>query len=212
MARNNQAKGEIINSLFTATGVGGTVAADLVKEFEAGDVRTSFSIKFAANVSVQDYFVTKFRDASATATNLGYGGNDFPMIRYADVILNIAEAYLNLGDNANAIIYLNMVRARAGMPSYALMLLNTSYTTKYPTLKLAILHERRIELAFEHHRWHDLIRFFTPAQLVTYFQSKAQGDYNNSPLTNISTKDYYFPIPLNEINLDKEKMTQNIGY
>ena len=212
LARNNQAKGEIINSLFTATGVGGTVAADLVKEFEAGDVRTSFSIKFAANVSVQDYFVTKFRDASATATNLGYGGNDFPMIRYADVILNIAEAYLNLGDNANAIIYLNMVRARAGMPSYALMLLNTSYTTKYPTLKLAILHERRIELAFEHHRWHDLIRFFTPAQLVTYFQSKAQGDYNNSPLTNISTKDYYFPIPLNEINLDKEKMTQNIGY
>lgn len=212
LARNNQAKGETINSLATSTGAGGTLTADLVKEFETGDVRTSFSIKFAANVSVQDYFITKFRDASAAAGTLGYGGNDFPLIRYADIILNLAEVSLYLGDNVNAIKYLDMVRARAARPGYAAMLLVPAYTAKYPTLKLAILHERRIELAFEHHRWHDLVRFFNPTELVAYIKLKAQADYNNSPLTNISAKDYYFPIPLNETKLDPVKMNQNPGY
>jgi hypothetical protein len=92
------------------------------------------------------------------------------------------------------------------------MMLDGTYATRYPTLKLAILHERRVELAFEHHRWHDLIRFFTPDELVTYFRAKSQADYNNSPLTNITTKDYYFQIPLNEYKLNPEKMPQNPGY
>jgi hypothetical protein len=43
-----------------------------------------------------------------------------------------------------------------------MMATDANYSAKYPTLKLAILHERRVELAFEHHRWHDLTRFFTP--------------------------------------------------
>ncbi len=39
-----------------------------------------------------------------------------------------------------------------------------------------------------------------------------QADYNNSPLTNFSTKDYYFPIPLNETKLNPTQMYQNPGY
>ncbi|MEI9947137.1 MAG: RagB/SusD family nutrient uptake outer membrane protein [Chitinophagaceae bacterium] len=212
LARGNQAKGETINSLAVSTGAGGAFTLDLQKEFETGDARTSFSIKYASNTSVQAYFITKFRDASNAAGTLGYGGNDFPIIRYADVILNLAEVHMYLNDNVNAIKYLDMVRTRAGMPGYAAMQSNASYTTKYPTLKLAILHERRIELAFEHHRWHDLVRFFKPDELVSYIRSKSQADYNNSPLTNITTKDYYFPIPLNEVKIDPEKMKQNPGY
>ena len=185
---------------------------DLFKEFEVGDPRTAFSIKYAANPAVQNYFITKFRDASAAAGTLGYGGNDCVIMRYADIILNLAEVSFYLGDNAGAINYINMVRARAGVPDYATMMTNPSYAAKYPTLKLAILHERRIELAFEHHRWHDLIRFFKPQELVTYIQSKSQLDYNNSPLINCSTKDYYFPIPVNETRLDPVKMYQNPGY
>ena len=212
IAANNQAKGETINSLVTSSGAGGTLTLDLFKEFEVGDPRTAFSIKYAANPAVQNYFITKFRDASAAAGTLGYGGNDCVIMRYADIILNLAEVSFYLGDNAGAINYINMVRARAGVPDYATMMTNPSYAAKYPTLKLAILHERRIELAFEHHRWHDLIRFFKPQELVTYIQSKSQLDYNNSPLINCSTKDYYFPIPVNETRLDPVKMYQNPGY
>ncbi|MET0465423.1 MAG: RagB/SusD family nutrient uptake outer membrane protein [Chitinophagaceae bacterium] len=92
------------------------------------------------------------------------------------------------------------------------MMTDPVYAAKYPTLKLAILHERRVELAFEHHRWHDLLRFFNAEQLVDYFKGKKQADYDNSPLANITTKDYYFPIPFNEFKLDPVKMYQNPGY
>lgn len=212
IAANNQARGETINSLFASTGAGGTLTADLQKEFEAGDLRTNYSIKFANHPSVQAYFITKFRDNSAGATNLGYGGNDWIVLRYADIILNLAEVYMLLNDNT-ASQYLNMVRERAQRPLYANMMANDPvYAAKYPTLKLAILHERRVELAFEHHRWHDLLRFFTKEELVAYFKGKSQADYNNSPLSNITTKDYYFPIPLNEYKLNPEKMPQNPGY
>jgi len=210
LAKNNQAKGETLISLFSSQGAGGLFTKDLLNEFETNDIRTSYSVKFAAGSN--GYYITKFRDASAAASTLGYGGNDWILVRYADVILNIAEAYMYQGDETNAIIYLNMVRKRAGMPDYATMKSDASYTSKYPTLKLAILHERRVELAFEHHRWHDLTRFFNATDLVTYFKSKSQANYDNSPLSNITTKDYYFPIPYNEVKLDPVKMYQNPGY
>lgn len=210
LARNNQAKGETINSPFVSQGSGGLFTKDLLNEFETGDVRTNFSVKFAASSNA--YFITKFRDASSAATTLGYGGNDWILIRYADVILNLAEVSMYLNDNAGAINYLNMVRTRAQRPDYATMTADPVYAAKYPTLKLAILHERRVELAFEHHRWHDLLRFFNAEQLVEYFKAKKQADYDNSPLANITTKDYYFPIPFNEFKLDPEKMYQNPGY
>lgn len=212
IAANNQAKGETINSQVTSTGSGGTVTSDLLKEFETGDIRTDFSIKYSANPAVQSYFITKYRDASAAAGKLGYGGNDFIIMRYADIILNLAEVYMYLGDNATAVQFLNMTRVRAGRPDYAAMQNDPEYVAKYPTLKLAILHERRVELAFEHHRWHDLLRFFNPTDLVNYFHTKSQAEYNNSPLANFTTKDYYFPIPLNETNLNPVKMYQNQGY
>jgi hypothetical protein len=210
LAKNNQAKGETLLSLFPSQGAGGLFTKDLLNGFETTDLRTSFSVKKATASGV--YFITKFRDASATASTLGYGGNDWILIRYADVILNIAEAYMYQGDNANAVKYLDMVRTRAGMPVYATMLNDANYKAKYPTLKLAILHERRVELAFEHHRWHDLTRFFNATELVAYFQSKSQANFDNSPLTNITSKDYYFPIPYNEFKLDPIKMYQNLGY
>jgi hypothetical protein len=210
LARTNQAVGETINSPFKSQGAGGLFTKDLLNEFETGDVRTGFSIKFAS--ATNGYFITKFRDASAAATSNGYGGNDWILIRYADIILNLAEVYLYLNDNANAIKYLDMVRARALRPDYATMMADANYAAKYPTLKLAILHERRIELAFEHHRWHDLTRFFTATELVDYFRKKNQADYDNSPLTNCTTKDYYFPIPLSEYKLNPGTMYQNEGY
>lgn len=210
LARSNQAKGETINSQFVSQGAGGLFTKDLLKEFEVGDLRTVYTYKFAT--AVNGNFITKFRDNSAGAGTLGYGGNDWILIRYADVILNLAEVYMYLNDNANAITYLNMVRARALMPAYATMMQNPDYAAKYPSLKLAILHERRIELAFEHHRWHDLTRFFNANDLVTYMKSKSQADFDNSPLSNFTTKDYYFPIPYNEYKLDPVLMYQNPGY
>jgi hypothetical protein len=212
IAYNNQAKGETINSKKPSSGVGGNVTMDLVKEYENGDPRKDFSIKFADDATVKDWFITKYRDTSAAAGTNGYGGNDWILIRYADVALMLAEVYLYLGDNAAAIQYLDMVRERAGLPSYNTAKTDPAYSSRFPTLKLAILHERRVELAFEHHRWFDLLRFFTINELVTYMHAKSQADYGKAKLSNFGLKDQYFPIPFDEYKLDPVKMYQNPHY
>lgn len=212
IAANNQPTGETINSLKTTTGVGGNVTPDLIKDYESNDPRMAFSVKYANASAVKDYFITKFRDNSPAASNLGYGGNDWILIRYADVILMLAEVSNYLGDTAGAIQYLDMVRARAGVPLYAVVSANPAYSSKYPTLRLAILHERRVELAFEHHRWFDLLRTFSTDELVSYFKSKSQADFGIARVANFSTKDRYYPIPFDEYKLDPTRMYQNPGY
>jgi len=212
IAANNQAKGETINSQKTATGVGGNVTLDLINEYEGNDSRKSFSVKYANDATVKDWFITKFRDASELATKNGYGGNDWILMRYADVILMLAEVNMLQGNDAIAIQYLDMVRARAGMPLYAVAKTDVNYTAKFPTLKLAILHERRVEFAFEHQRWFDLIRNFTAAELVTYLKAKPQSAFGIAKLANVTTKDRYYPIPFDEVKLDPVKMYQNPGY
>ncbi|MCF2447010.1 RagB/SusD family nutrient uptake outer membrane protein [Dyadobacter sp. CY345] len=212
IAASTQAKGETINSLKPSTGVGMNVTHDLVFDYETGDLRKDFSIKFGNDPTVQDWFVTKFRDASTTAGVNGYGGNDWILIRYADVILMLAEVNMYLGNDASAIQYLDMVRERAKMPTYAASKANADYSSKYPTLKLAILHERRVELAFEHHRWFDLLRSFTTDELITFMKSKKQADFGSAQLTNFTKKDRYYPIPFDENKLDPVKMYQNEGY
>lgn len=212
IAANNQAKGETINSKKPSSSVGGNVKLDLVKEYEDGDLRKDFSIKFANDATVKDWFITKFRDTSSVAGTNGYGGNDWILIRYADVALMLAEVNMYLGDNATAIQYLDMVRERANMPLYNTVKNDPAYSSKFPTLKLAILHERRVELAFEHHRWFDLLRFFTINELVTYMHAKNQADYGKAKLSNFGLKDQYFPIPFDEYQLDPAKMYQNPYY
>lgn len=212
IAYSNQAQGETINSLRTTTGVGGNVTPDLVKDYEDGDVRKDFSIKYANASVVKDYFITKFRDPSSTAGTSGYGGNDWLLIRYADVVLMLAEVNLYLGDETTAVGFLDQVRDRAKLPLYNVAKTNATYSAKYPTLKLAILHERRVELAFENQRWFDLLRFFTADELTAYFKSKSQADFGAAQLSNFGTKDYYYPIPFNEYKLNPTGMYQNPGY
>jgi hypothetical protein len=212
IAANTQAKGETINSMKPSTGSGMNVTHDLVFDYETGDLRKDFSVKFANDPTVQDWFVTKFRDASTTASVNGYGGNDWILIRYADVILMLAEVNMYLGSEAAAIGYLDMVRERAKMPGYTASKADAGYAARYPTLKLAILHERRVELAFEHHRWFDLLRTFTTDELITYMKSKKQEDFGTAKLSNFSAKDRYYPIPFDENKLDPVKMYQNEGY
>lgn len=193
------------------------VTPDLVKEFETSDNGYGWTdARYAYSVGHSDsqncYYVTKYRDKSDAAGTLGYGGNDWIVLRYADVILMLAEVYEELDDTDVAISYLNKVRARAGVPDYEVVKNDPVYSHKFPTLKLAILHERRVELAFENQRWYDLLRFFTPSELVEYMHAKSQDDYNESNLQNFTETDIYYPIPYDEWLLNPEGMYQNEGY
>ena len=210
VARDNQSEGITINSQYESSGRGTYVNTDLINEYETGDARKDYSVVYAPSYS--SWNITKFRDTSDAAGTLGYGGNDWIILRYADVILMLAEAYNELGETDEAISYLNQVRERAGLADYNTSMQDSEYASNYPTLKLAILHERRVELAFENQRWYDLLRFFSTEELIEYMHAKNGDDYGISDPDNFTSKDIYYPIPYEEYLLNPEGMYQNPGY
>ncbi|MDR1096815.1 MAG: RagB/SusD family nutrient uptake outer membrane protein [Tannerella sp.] len=208
-ARGNQPRDSRLLSQYASTG-SVFLPSDLIKEYEAEDLRREWSVQYSAYSG--SYYIAKFRDAGAGAGTLGYGGNDWILMRYADVMLLLAETCMHLGDEAAAISLLNQVRERAGLPAYEDMQNDADYRSKYPTLKLALLHERRVELAFENHRWYDLLRNFNILELEQFFHSKTRTDFGISNPLNFGRKDLYYPIPFDEWKLNPEGMYQNEGY
>jgi hypothetical protein len=82
------------------------------------------------------------------------GPMNVPVIRYADVILWAAEAAIKTGNNTKALNYINMVRQRArnsGLTGHPAELVSVTMED--------IMHERRLELALEGHRFYDLVRW-----------------------------------------------------
>ncbi|OQP55875.1 carbohydrate-binding protein SusD [Niastella yeongjuensis] len=140
---------------FAITRFGGgmnQVTDDLYNEYEAGDKRrdTSFELGYFKGANwIAIKFQKKWKDANAPIVNAAEScNNNFMIMRYADVLLMLTEA---TGD----VQYMNRVRARAGLPLYG----TAGYpAAQYPTLDLAIEHERRMEFAMEFHRWFDLKR------------------------------------------------------
>lgn len=117
------------------------------------------------------------------------------LIRFADVLLMYAEAANENGKSAEAIDAINRVRERVGMPHLP--------TDAYPVSNQqeifeTIVHERRVELAFEYHRLNDLKRWDMAEEVL--------GDEGYQ-----SPKHRYFPIPQQEVNTNPE-LEQNSNY
>jgi hypothetical protein len=119
--------------------------------------------------------------------NGGGASNDFPIYRYADILLMKAECLVRMGDAAAAKPFIDQVRQRAGLDGLA----------SNPTLE-DIYNERGFELAWEGHRRQDMIRFgtFTNAHGL----APAVGDHFN-----------LFPIPTSALNANPN-LGQNTGY
>lgn len=150
------------------------------------------------------------------------------IFRYAEILLNAAEAINEAEGPANAYQYVNAVRARSGMPAYS----NMSQTE----LRERIRNERRIELAFEDHRFFDARRWklyegVTSSnetskpyynQLLHLYGVKVTGTqaspvftYGAANTVNtrvfVSPKSYLFPIPADEVKR-APKLGQNPGW
>jgi tetratricopeptide (TPR) repeat protein len=117
---------------------------------------------------------------------------NWKVIRYADVLLMLAEALNENGKTTEALTYLNQVRARAGLTGY-------SNLTKDAT-RANIYLERRLELSFEGVRWFDLVR---TGQAYATLQKDGMLPYMT-----------VFPIPLSQIQLINNPtiFPQNEGY
>lgn len=137
---------------------------DLLAQFETGDVRRNLYELGTAGRGAAETECTKF---------LGKNGqpnlDNVPVIRVSEVILNRAEALAMQGNAAAALTDLNRIRTRAGLAESA---------ASGTALLEEILKQRRVELAFEGHRWFDLKRLgrdivkAAPAQTVPFTDFK----------------------------------------
>ena len=115
--------------------------------------------------------------------------HDWIELRLADVILLYAEALNENGNTAAALTQLNRIRSRAGLAD--------SSATSQADVRQAIQDERRLELAFEGHRWFDLVRTNT---------------VNAEMGVTVSPNYHVFPIPTSEVRSTNGVITQNPGY
>jgi hypothetical protein len=170
------------------------VTDDLYDEYEDGDPRRDTSI-FTGYTNKNGTFIPikfpkKWVDKNAQVVGgRELSNNNFIVLRYADALLLLTEATGNP-------VYLNQVRARAGLPLFG----EPGYPSgKYPTLELALEHERRVELAMEFHRWFDLKR--TRRALAVL---KAKGKA-------VTEERLLLPIP-EIVRQQNNAITQNAGY
>lgn len=136
------------------------------------------------------------------------GENDWPVLRVGDVLLLLAEVINEVdGPTDEALTYLNMIRERAGIPAYTA----TELASRYQ-FREAVRAERRLELAFENHRWFDLLRWNIATTTVNAFLAGeafyAEYNYTVNPIADWQT---LLPIPLAVININPD-VAQNVGY
>lgn len=123
-------------------------------------------------------------------------GNDFPHLRYADVVLMRAEA-LAVSDIGGALEWLNMTRVRAGLRA-----LTDVDVPDHEAFVRELVAERGREFALEGQRWFDMVRL---GVAVPYFQAMGYS---------INDDDLVMPIPQDQLEIvnDKSILWQNPGY
>ncbi|MEP7107714.1 MAG: RagB/SusD family nutrient uptake outer membrane protein [Ferruginibacter sp.] len=147
-------------------------------------------------------YIQKYWDREAEPKGNG-STNDFPVIRYADVLLMYAEASNELDNSTEAHKYINIVRKRARFDGTVDRNTVPDYVNlNKEAFRDTVLNERRLEFVAEGQRWFDLVRKNKLEKLVP----RAKPG-----ITPTAPKHYLFPIPQRELGLNP-KLVQNTGY
>jgi tetratricopeptide (TPR) repeat protein len=150
---------------------------DIIAAYEEGDLRKDASIAYV-EISGSDRadkvypYIKKY--AKEHSLHFNHGMN-WPIYRYAEVLLFMAEVLNEQGKTAEAAPYLNEVRNRAG--------LGDTSASGQEDMREAIFRERRVEFAFENKRWFDLTKNDRVQEII--------GDFGQRALAN--PMDYYYP-------------------
>src|SRR5690606_11142274 len=149
-------------------------------------------------------YIKKYQHSHAI---FGQSNTNFPVYRYAEVLLMLAESLNEQNKTAEALDYLNQVRRRAGLEDL--------FGIAQEGVRDAILKERRVELAFENKRWIDLVRTGNAIEVMKAYGSKLKSDpayyYLSGATYNVNEDHLLFPIPFLEIQVNPD-LVQNPGY
>jgi starch-binding outer membrane protein, SusD/RagB family len=172
---------------------------DIIAAYEPGDLRKDASVGFitlngsARSNKVYPY-IKKYVKTHALHNNTG---TNWPVYRYAEVLLFLAEALNEQGKSAEAATYLNQVRKRAGLGEAS------------GDLREAIYKERRVELAFENKRWFDLVRTGRAIDVITAYGNRIKANpqayyypEGSAPRSHaFSNIKVFYPLPADEAAL-----------
>ncbi|KIA98416.1 membrane protein [Flavobacterium sp. KMS] len=180
----------------------------LANAYEAGDVRRSATIIFKGSTlydgrevpSTVDNPRYNYKAYSSAFYNQEFTDTNLRYLRYAEVLLMKAEALNELGQTSAAIPFLNQVRKRAKLG-------DTPFSSQDDVRK-AIWKERRVELAFEHDRWFDIIRTGQAEAAMKADVSPAFPNGKNF----IVGRHELFPLPTTFIRESVGYSNQNPGY
>ncbi|WP_101690430.1 RagB/SusD family nutrient uptake outer membrane protein [Dysgonomonas massiliensis] len=169
------------------------------------------------SVLENNFFVYKFRhplneaDRGSTWVNWSNPIN-FPITRYADVLLMQAEASARAGQNptSEGLENLNKVRRRG----FGVDINTPNASVDLPTMEYdkfmdAVLQERSFELCFEGHRWFDLVRFGKLEKAVKSLSKYEQTLEHTQQAVNFKAKHIVLPVPQDVIDTSNGKITQN---
>lgn len=159
------------------------------------------------------YLTRKCQQPLSQAPIIGQGSCDYVAIRYADVLLFNAEALNELGQTSAALVPLNQVRKRAresylhdsslvGYGTVPAGLLPDVPLVSQGQVRMAIIHERRVEFGFEFHRFFDLMRYAANSNIGA---SIVNSWINRDGVTrySYSAATSTFPIPQSERDINK---------
>ena len=188
--------------------------ADLVEAYEANDIRKDISVAYFDRDPSPLYYINKYNHD--TDPDFSRSPDNWPVYRYADVLLMLAEAINEQSyQTGTPFDMLNRVRLRAGLPE-----LTPTDLPDQESFRNAIAQERRVELAFENHRWFDLVRTGKAIEVITAYGIKEKANPTLVPPDfiafgpesfAITQEKLLYPIPNNELDLNPN-MTQNPGY
>ena len=177
---------------------------DLADAYEEGDARRAVSMAEGytnlEGAFVSDRYITKYPGRPGTE---GGSNDDWPVLRYADVLLMHAEALNEVGQTGAAYAPLNEVRARAGLDPLSGL--------SQAQFREAVYHERRVELAFEGHRWFDLVRTGRAVEVMNAKVCRANTDCQTVGIqSEIEPYQTLYPIPAAQVSVGA--LEQNDGY
>jgi hypothetical protein len=164
---------------------------------------TEVSSRSGGKITIEPH-IQKYWD-KITEPQGGNTENDFPYLRYADILLMYAEALneQNNGPTTEAYDAINAIRKRARFDgTKERTILPNLSGLNYTQFKERLLNERRLEFVGEGQRWFDLVRFNQLESAVKAAKSKA------IPMAFHKL----FPIPQEEVDLNNNLLPQNPGY